>query len=534
MSAPNEKVAVMDDVHSDKYTSSEKALDENHNIDSSNASEHTPLSEQEAGDAALANAPWQYKLLALITALLFPLGAHFSQSALSAMKAQIKSNLVINNTQYGVLSSSVSIINTIFPIAGGIFVDMFGSIWGTLGINLVVIIGSLLTAIAAKYHSFGLMVAGRVIFGIGSGLIVTMQESILSKWFRTQNLSIAIGLQLSISRLATFLGTLVANPIAVSTGDWVWAFWLSFIICCFSIIMNLIYAVIVRHLRRKAIAENHSKNAAAGIGGLMTKEEVKNLKRRKAFHWRSVFKFPIYFWHILLIEFIFAAVWSSFQTISTEFIELHFGSTKVLAGYTASASQSVPIVATPILGIIMDLFGLRISILVISAIFLILSSCLLAWTYVNATVGMVFYSISLAFGPIGMITSIGMILPSDYIGTGLGMYKASNNIGTTILDIIVGVVQDKSANQSYNGVMILFLVLSCIGLLLICALRSKRLLRMKEKNDHEVNLNKQGLDSYSDTPVKRQNYLFLGIFIVCLLVAWVLFFVYSATGRISA
>lgn len=428
---------------------------------------------------------------------------------------------------------------------------MFGSVWGTLAINTVVIIGSLLTAIAAKYQSFGLMVAGRVIFGIGSGLIVTMQESILSKWFRTQHLSVAIGLQLSISRLATFLGTLVANPIAQTTGDWVWAFWLSFIICVFSILMNLIYALVVRHLRRKAISDNKEANDAAAIaGGLsLSKKEIQTVKRRKAFHWRSVLKFPIFYWHILLIEFIFAAVWSSFQTISTEFVELHFGSSKVLAGYTASASQSVPIVATPILGIIMDLFGLRISILLISAIFLILSTCLLAWSYVNATVGMVFYSISLAFGPIGMITSIGMILPSDYIGTGLGLYKSSNNIGTTILDIIVGVVQDHTANQAYNGVMILFLVLSCIGLFLIVGLwlsqyfflgnllemgRTKRILTMKERNDKEIELNRQGLDSYDDTPRKKLNYIYVATFIICLLVAWVLFFVYTATGQVAA
>jgi hypothetical protein len=87
----------------------------------------------------------------------------------------------------------------------------------------------------------------------------------------------------------------------------------------------------------------------------------------------------------------------------------------------------------------------------ISATFLILSSALLGWTYVNAVVGMVFYSISLAFGPITMITAIGMILPADYIGTGLGIYKSSNNVGTSILNIIVGVVQDNSENQAYTG-----------------------------------------------------------------------------------
>ncbi|KAG2231589.1 major facilitator superfamily domain-containing protein [Thamnidium elegans] len=508
----------------------------------SSTEEDTPLTEKEAGDAALANAPWQYKLIALVTALLFPLGSHFSTSAISAMKGSIKSNLHISNTQYGVLSSSVSIINTIFPIAGGIFIDMFGSVWGTLAINLVVIIGSLLTAIAAKYNSYGLIVAGRVIFGIGSGLIVTMQESILSKWFRTQNLSIAIGLQLSISRLATFLGTLVANPIAERTGDWVWSLWLSFIICCFSIIMNFIYALVVRHLRKPT-------GNANGIA-IISKEEIKKVKARKAFHWNSVLKFPAIYWHILLIEFIFAAVWSSFQTISTEFVTIHFGvDNNILAGYTASASQSIPIVATPVLGIVMDLFGLRITILLLSAVFLIASSALLGWTYVNATVGMIFYSISLAFGPIGMITSIGMILPSDYIGTGLGLYKASNNIGTTILDIVVGVVQDHTEKQAYTGVMILFLTLACIGFVLIALLwvsqyyyhdnlletrRKDRLARMKERNEHELALNKQGLDSYDSTIIRPLNYVYLGIFTTCLLIAWILFFVYSASGKISA
>lgn len=412
---------------------------------------------------------------------------------------------------------------------------MFGSVWGTLAVNCVVIVGSLLTAIAAKYQSFGLMVAGRVIFGIGSGLIVTMQESILSKWFRTQHLAIAIGLQLSISRLATFLGTLVANPIAVRTGDWVWAFWLSFILCCFSIVMNVIYAFVVRHLRHQ--------------GGVLSGQDIQKLKSRKQFDWRGVLKFPLIYWQILLIEFLFAAVWSSFQTISTEFVTLHFGSTSVLAGYTASASQTVPIVATPLLGIIMDLYGCRIITLLISAIFLILSSVLLGWTYVSAVVGMVFYSISLAFGPISMITSIGMVLPSEYIGTGLGMYKSSNNIGTTILDIIVGVVQDHTQDQAYTGVMILFLTLACIGLVLICTLwvsqyvaldnlleagRQKRVALMKERNQEEIDLKAQGLDSYENTKIKWVNWVCLVLFILATIVAWVLFFVYSAHGGISA
>ncbi|KAG1150933.1 hypothetical protein G6F37_000084 [Rhizopus arrhizus] len=479
------------------------------------------------GDTALANAPWKFKIIALVTALLFPLGSHFSASALSAMKRPIIQNLGISNTKYGVISASVSIINTIFPIAGGIFIDMFGSVWGTLVINFMIILGSLLTALAAKYESYALMVVARVVFGIGSGLIVTMQESLLSKWFRTRHLSLAIGLQLSISRLSTFLGTLVANPVATATGDWVWAFWLSFILCCFSILMNLIYALIVRHLRGQAS---------------LTKTEREVMKQKKTFKWRSIFKFPTIFWHIILIEFIYAAVWSSFQTISTDLVIMHFGTEKVLAGYKASASQVVPIVATPILGLLMDYYGCRVIILLTSAVFLILSSGLLGWSWVDATVGMVFYSISLAFGPIAMITSIGMILPSEYIGTGLGIYKSANNVGTAILDVAIGVVQDQTAGQSYGRVMLVFIILAAIGFVLIMLLwahqflryknllevrKSKRTVRMQEINDRELSYTSQGLDPYTDTPVKWTSYPIVGFFVSALIVAWVLFFVYS-------
>lgn len=433
----------------------------------------------------------------------------------------------LTNTQYGVISASVAIINTIFPIAGGMFIDIFGSVWGTLGINTVIIIGSLMTALATKFESYPLLIVARVVFGIGSGLIVTMQESMLSKWFRTRHLSIAIGLQLSISRLSSFLGTLVANAFAEATGSWVSPFWLSFVLCCFSIAMNLIYALVVRHLKGQVV---------------LTEAERAALKKKKTFKWRSIFKFPLIFWHIILIEFLYAAVWSSFQTIATDLVKSHFGTTDKLAGYKSSASQAVPIVATPILGFIMDFYGFRVFILFLSSCFLLLSSGFLGWTWIEPTVGMVFYSISLAFGPISMITSIGMLLPSDYIGTGLGIYKSSNNIGTAILDVAVGVVQDKTAGQSYVNVMLVFIILAGVGFVLILALwfnqfyfygnllevgRAKRVQRMEEINGKELSYTSKGLDPYTDTPIRKSSYPAVALFIAALIVAWVLFFVYS-------
>lgn len=346
--------------------------------------------------------------------------------------------------------SAVSIINTVFPIVGGFFIDVCGTVWGTIVVNLMIFTGSLLTAIAAKISSFSLMVVGQVVFGIGSGLIVTMQESLLSKWFRTKYLAFAIGMQLSISRLSTFLGTLVSNPIAIRMNDWVWAFWLALTLCAFSIIMNIVYALVLRHLQ----------------GNVMSKAEMLKIKAKKTVHVKSVLRFPPYFWLILFIEFVFAAVWTVHQSVATELVQIHFGTTQVVAGYKASTSQIVPIVTTPVLGLFMDLFGRRVSVckwilphkddddshdgcfLVICSAALFMISCgLLGWTMVEPVVGMILYSFSLAFGPISMITSIGMILPSDYIGTGLGLFKGSNN--SKYYNILFIIIDSSSCSHSW-------------------------------------------------------------------------------------
>lgn len=96
--------------------------------------------------------------------------------------------------------------------------------------------------------------------------------------------------------------------------------------------------------------------------------------------------------------------------------------------------------------------------------------------------------------------------------------------------------------------MLLYIVLAAIGFVLITILlvtqyfylnnlletsRTKRMAMMKEKNDAEVERIKQGHDSYENVRPKPINYVFMGLFLAAFIVAWVLFFVYSATGQVG-
>lgn len=159
------------------------------------------LPPQEASESDPSTSPWKYKLIALICALLMSAGSHFSTNALNALKTTLKSEMHINNTQYGVMSSSVSLINTILPFLGGVWMDRFGTGWGALLSTGLIVVGNAFSAMASHLDSYAWMVVSRIIFGLGSGCVVVAQETILSKWFRGKGLAITIGLQITVSRL---------------------------------------------------------------------------------------------------------------------------------------------------------------------------------------------------------------------------------------------------------------------------------------------------------------------------------------------
>ncbi|KAI9313833.1 major facilitator superfamily domain-containing protein [Dichotomocladium elegans] len=509
------------------------------------------------GEAALAHAAWQWKLVAVITALMLPVGSHFSNTALNAMKSSIKDHLNIDNTRYGVLASSVTLINSLFPVLGGYAMDRFGSARSTLVVSALILCGSFCTAVAAEWRSFPLMVLSRVLFGMGSGLIVTMQESLLSKWFQTSGLaSLVIGIQLTTSRLASFVGMLVANLVAEQTGNWVWPFWIAFILCLFSILMNGVYTLVVMHVTRPA--------TATAVSTLATQ----NNKERTHHHpslLSTALQFPDFYWAILGIEFMYSAVWSSFITISAELVQTRSEDISGRsAGYQASMALIVPVIGSPLVGMFMDKFGHRVTMLFLSTVFLIGNIILLGWVpAAHAVIGMILFSFSLTLGPIAMITSIGMLLPSRFIGLGLGLFKSANSTGTTLLDILVGVIQDKTEHQSYSGVMILYVSLGTFGLVLtgflfgaqrihldnlLQAGRERRVKCMRAKYALELQSLQQPHENDDDnasfpetensataatlhfTSVKRRNYVFLGVLVAAILAAWALFFIYAVSS----
>ncbi|CAG8797255.1 21008_t:CDS:2 [Gigaspora margarita] len=372
------------------------------------------------------NRPWKYKVFALVCALSLSVGSHYAAHTLGALKATVKEELKISNSQYGIIQSSVSLVNTILPILGGVFIDTFGTSIGSILATSLIAAGNILVALSTNLRSFPVMVSGRILYGIGSGTIATVQTTILSHWFKGKGLSIVVGIQIATSRLSSFLANLTVVPIKDATGFYGWAFWI--------------------------INEN------------LSEQEIQKLKQKKTFNPRKLLYLPAIYWIFVLLEFEFGSSWTSFLHMHTELLITRWHLLDVEAAKLSSIAQFLPIFIAPFLGYLLDKFGRRSITLISSASFLTGSIYLLGFTLLNPAIGMLLFSISLSLGPVAMLSSIPIILPLDYVGTGLGIVKSCSNIGSTLYDIIIGILQDLDGGN-YNLVMILYLFTSIVAIL---------------------------------------------------------------------
>ena len=99
--------------------------------------------------------------------------------------------------------------NTVLPIFGGIFLDMIGLRLGIMIFTTILTLGQGIFMIGGYKKSFGIMLAGRVVFGLGGESMSVAQSAIVSKWFKGKELAMALGLNISISRLGSVVNGIV-------------------------------------------------------------------------------------------------------------------------------------------------------------------------------------------------------------------------------------------------------------------------------------------------------------------------------------
>ncbi|TKY85289.1 hypothetical protein EX895_006369 [Sporisorium graminicola] len=437
--------------------------------------------------AGAVGATWKHRLPALLMVLFLTLGSNFAQSSLGPLKSTIKKEIKsVTNARYGAISSADQLINGVLPLFSGIMIDYYGPSITSVLSSSAVLIGVIVRAVGGQRRSFATILAGQIIFGFGSTTIETSQSKLYTHWCRDSTslsaapkqgqdgedkvrkrkwnrgaalssagwLGFVYGLDIAMGRVFNIMGSMSSVPVAESTGKWYWSFWLSAILCAVTLGLNLAYVVYERALpqqMRVVTGRQLAAQAALASSSSSSSDEKHGQKRiLRPFslrHWQlltlSVGAIPAAFWLVTMTQVLQSGTVGAYTSNLAEVVQITWGKSKLRAGYASSVGQIPPIVLTPLLGLMFDLFGRRMYYVSGCAALWVVVFALLAFSRVNVYLPVVLGSVALSFNALPFIASIPLLVPNQAsIGTAFGIWKCFNSAGSVTMDVAFGAIQD--------------------------------------------------------------------------------------------
>ncbi|KAJ6588645.1 major facilitator superfamily domain-containing protein [Mycena capillaripes] len=513
---------------------------------------HVQLEEaSETSSLVIVNYPWRIKGPALLCVLMFTIGSNWATAALSPLKSTLKTELKINNAQYGVIASANALVNTILPVIGGIAIDWFGPEWGSMLSSVAVLLGTLVSGIGASRSSYKALITGNVILGLGSNTIESCQSKLYTHWFYGNNLGFVYGVDIAFGRVINTISKATSIPIAEGTGWWGWSLWASIplfwhipcIMAAVTLLINIAYIFFERRLPKESRFVSGKEAAKRKAHG--------NQEAAKKISFAAIVSVPAAFWIITISQLLQSGDVSAYTAIQADVITQTRGSSRLVAGYTSSISQIIPIFVTPMIGALFDRYGRRMYYVSATAALWILVYALMGFTHVHPMVPAILASVALSFNAIPFIAAIPLLAPSQtYLGTAFGIWKginwfrlisAFNSAAAVIMDVSTGAIQDKTPTgpHTYNKVMYFLIALKSVDVfygMLYHILDGRYfggVLRMSEAEKlRDVQRQEQeGSAGAREYPLKRPVRLWtvlgLGVMFALVVTAWVLYLVYA-------
>ncbi|KAK4054172.1 hypothetical protein OIV83_001198 [Microbotryomycetes sp. JL201] len=412
---------------------------------------------QDSGPSVAPQMPWRYKWLALLVIVLLPIGNTWADSSMSPLKATLRRELKITNTQYGVIDSASNIVNSVWPIIGGIALDWYGVNIGLFACTGVIFVGACLSAIACNITNWRLMAGGKILQGFGDAVLDSAQRKLLYHYFGSKGLAFAGGLELSVYRAISLIAGSTAVPISEGTGWYGWAFWIPAMWCLVSVAITVAYVMFDSKYVPKDIRLTSNKAAAK-----LARDHV----AKKRFSLSSYWLLPWAFWMLPSTMIMQSSAAGAFGSISPDLIRMR-GYSEVVAGFTANARQLIPLFLLPFVGLAIDRFGHRFHLITFAPLLWILTYSLIGFSSVHPLVPVVFASFCNLVQAFPIQATIPLLVRDQTkLGTAFGVYRAMNNAGSAIMDVVIGRLQDQTEGFKYDKVLYLVISLKAFAFFL--------------------------------------------------------------------
>lgn len=212
------------------------------------------------------SAALRWLMLLLISGLMF--STYWFQDFFSGLKGLMESQLGFTSEEFGRLIGFTTIANMFgMIIVGGIILDKWGSRLAGLIFGGLAGLGAAIVALGSagffgEEHStmLTMMIIGRIMFGSGLEVVCVVCTRVVVKWFKGNELALAMAINVGFGRLGTALG--MALSVDIGNGFVTPAISFAATLIGLSLIMFLIFIVFDVRLDRQIKRRNAENNIA--------------------------------------------------------------------------------------------------------------------------------------------------------------------------------------------------------------------------------------------------------------------------------
>jgi len=417
--------------------------------------------------------------------------AYMFTEVISPLKPILERTYGWDPTDFGTVTSAYGLFNVFFfmLIIVGYLLDKFGIRFSTLASAAVMIIGALMKWMAFKgvfppeneIDIFGFFqlkeqvffaTMGYAVFGIGAeyaGIVVTKA---IVKWFYGYEVALALGIQVAIARLGSFVPLAFGALVATRTDVPFWIL-MSTLFLVAGLIAFFYYNLMDKKLDRQV------KEALPASA----EEEF-----RIADVWVIISNRG--FWLIALLCLLFYAAVFPFYKYGPDLMVNKFGVSEEWAGLLPSLVPFGTMLLTPLFGSLYDNKGKGASIMILGALLLVVVHAVFFLPFVTSVVvaffNVLLLGIAFSLVPSAMWPSVAKIIPEKQLGSAYALIFWIQNIGLWGIPLLVGIVLDKTnpgvvaakqagetVTYNYTTTWTIFLMLSILAILAALLLKAE-------------------------------------------------------------